>query len=58
MLTFAYSQLSNKRAGWNKQAGGKFFEFWKTNVVEILTINKIILFQTNLLYPNIHSIDD
>ena len=21
-----YSPLSNKRAGWNKQAGGKFFE--------------------------------
>ena len=23
----SYSQLSNKRAGWNKQAGGIFFEF-------------------------------
>ena len=46
---FAYSPLSNKRAGWNKQAGGKCFEWWKIKKVEILTINKITLFKTNLI---------
>ena len=31
---------------------------YEKNKVEILTINKMVLFQTNLQQPNIHYIDD
>ena len=50
--------ILNYEKWWNKKEGGTFFELWKIEKVETLTINKIILFKTNLMWPNIPSIDD
>ena len=40
-----------------EKAGGKFLNYEKKNKVETLTINKMIIFQTNQIQPNIPSIN-
>ena len=54
MITLNY--LINEQDGISEQ--GEISWIMKNNKVEILTIYNLILFQTNLLCPNIHSTDD
>ena len=35
-----YSELSNKRAGWNKRAGGNFLRLWKKIRLKILQLTR------------------